>query len=1102
MPRSSATLSKASKSSHAPSFPCQEPDTETTLEKLSKYIHDSDVVLCLQGTYTGGFPPVSALDRPIHPVARTDRDEETWRDLLPTGFENISYTQWEFVLSRYWEKPAFIFIASGHQPDSSKPEPEIDDLRQQQDFLNYLTSYFGFDRNPFDNRDKLCRDALCCLWPEHESDDKLTEILARYDAKLDDIFRSQIKVEGIFSEIIDHFTRASVPHKFTPLSGPEAMTRKRPHVDVVGREHDIRSVCDQLKPGRTFFLTGPPGVGKSAVAYEAVRRCVPDSPKRGDTFPEGVIFLDFYSSSKPESRLIEKWSDIAFYFTGQRPKKGAESDEAASACRGRKALFVIEGGERLQSRSEIDDLLSVMCGGSAALIMTRNTAHGGPNDNLEVGELHPKDSLHLLESWTAKVTIADRLQVLTDVVEIAGHYPHLLTMAGRYLRQRPKRAKRYIEDLRADPLEHFHDPDNPEHNANRFYRRTLEALPLLSRQVIMLAGALAENQWPAAAIRQAFGGQANELKVMHALSQLEDFGLVIADDSDTESYTCAHALIYVFASKQSMSPDLTDLKQRLEDWAKQELNRARSTDCTAAIALVLPHIFCLFKDKQVSAEVADSLVSTAEKLGTLSESAAVDKEWEQAENWLTKCEEIIDRLAVKQADPEWVRKSFTIFDRLGEIAMSQEELGKAVGLFKAFKDFVGKLVAQYPGNLKFQRDLYAAQIRLGMIMWAQGDLAAADLNFNECYAIAKEAHEIDPSSAEDQFNLCVSLVRLGEMAVAKGLLAEAIRFFTDEGKRWQDFKKVYPDYDGWERAPVRRLRKLDSPAMAKCDISGALDHYKKAHEILKRLKDEDLASKEWLQKQSVLLEELGTVTQTGEHWHGALICLTLCMMIETVFPSSDPLRIGRIAEKRKLLIGKNGDLIHKLKAKDTTGRWAYYFVLVFTPEEKGFMEAIDGDGTIDLEDFGELVASCYGEEPDQVVRDYLEKEYGFDLESPTHASGQRDLYVEQTKLGELAVAQGDLERALRSFTEAKVIAERHAAIDTANAAWQRDLFDCCQAIAGKVFQPQQRWGEALELAEQCLAISDRMAASDPTSIDWQKDVAASRAMVAELQGKV
>jgi hypothetical protein len=72
-------------------------------------------------------------------------------------------------------------------------------------------------------------------------------------------------------------------------------------------------------------------------------------------------------------------------------------------------------------------------------------------------------------------------------------------------------------------------------------------------------------------------------------------------------------------------------------------------------------------------------------------------------------------------------------------------------------------------------------------------------------------------------------------------------------------------------------------------------------------------------------------------------------------------------------------LIHKLKAKDTTGRWAYYFVYVERAKEPAFLAAIKGDGTIDLSDYGRIIASCYGEAPDQATRDFLKETYGFDV---------------------------------------------------------------------------------------------------------------------------
>ncbi len=79
------------------------------------------------------------------------------------------------------------------------------------------------------------------------------------------------------------------------------------------------------------------------------------------------------------------------------------------------------------------------------------------------------------------------------------------------------------------------------------------------------------------------------------------------------------------------------------------------------------------------------------------------------------------------------------------------------------------------------------------------------------------------------------------------------------------------------------------------------------------------------------------------------------------------------------VIAKKGHLVHKLKAKDSTGRWAYYFVLVETPREKAFLDALKSEESIDLEDYGKVLASCYGETPNDDIKKLLKDKYGFDV---------------------------------------------------------------------------------------------------------------------------
>ena len=71
--------------------------------------------------------------------------------------------------------------------------------------------------------------------------------------------------------------------------------------------------------------------------------------------------------------------------------------------------------------------------------------------------------------------------------------------------------------------------------------------------------------------------------------------------------------------------------------------------------------------------------------------------------------------------------------------------------------------------------------------------------------------------------------------------------------------------------------------------------------------------------------------------------------------------------------------MHKVKAKDSTKRWAYYFILVDCENERRFLNALKFDETIDLEEYGIILASCYGETPNEAVKQFLKEKYNFSV---------------------------------------------------------------------------------------------------------------------------
>ena len=78
--------------------------------------------------------------------------------------------------------------------------------------------------------------------------------------------------------------------------------------------------------------------------------------------------------------------------------------------------------------------------------------------------------------------------------------------------------------------------------------------------------------------------------------------------------------------------------------------------------------------------------------------------------------------------------------------------------------------------------------------------------------------------------------------------------------------------------------------------------------------------------------------------------------------------------------GRRGHLVHRIKAKDRGGRWAYYFVMVPHDREETFLHRISQQTEhVDLGEFGVVIASNYGEAPNEATLEFLRNQFGFDF---------------------------------------------------------------------------------------------------------------------------
>ena len=82
----------------------------------------------------------------------------------------------------------------------------------------------------------------------------------------------------------------------------------------------------------------------------------------------------------------------------------------------------------------------------------------------------------------------------------------------------------------------------------------------------------------------------------------------------------------------------------------------------------------------------------------------------------------------------------------------------------------------------------------------------------------------------------------------------------------------------------------------------------------------------------------------------------------------------------KKIISSKSHHIQKFQATDINGDEAYYFVMIEPHNEIRLNKALENpDEVLNFEDYGKIIASCYGKEPTEEVKKFLKKDYGFDL---------------------------------------------------------------------------------------------------------------------------
>ena len=148
------------------------------------------------------------------------------------------------------------------------------------------------------------------------------------------VIGDQARVEGGI-----HFHAQPAPIPLQRPARAEHFTDRKP---------ELAQLLADLQPGRVVTLCGPGGIGKSALAAEAVWTLAPGDQLPG-IFPGGIIFHNFYKQSQVTLAL----EHIARSY-GDRDPRPTPAAAAQRALAGRQALLILDGTE------QADDLLELL----------------------------------------------------------------------------------------------------------------------------------------------------------------------------------------------------------------------------------------------------------------------------------------------------------------------------------------------------------------------------------------------------------------------------------------------------------------------------------------------------------------------------------------------------------------------------------------------------------------------------------------------------------------------------------------------------------------------------------------------------------------------
>lgn len=339
----------------------------------------------------------------------------------------------------------------------------------------------------------------------------------------------------IWPEEIAQLPLVNPPIIPTPLMRPERAEY------FTGRENELQKLLADLQPSSVVTLTGPGGIGKSALAAEAIWILAPDDtpPER---FPDGIIIHNFNKEKRADAAL----ASIARAF-GLDPYQGGAVNAARQALSGKLVLMLLDGAE------EADDLEAVLavrdrCG----VIITSRKREDAKEIRLDISPLPSAKAVKLFQSIGSYR--ATDIGTVKQICELVGRLPLAVKLAAKYLIQREQEAREYLDWLKKSPLTALEQGDTSQKSVEILLDKSITQLSNTAKQILWILGIMAFSSFSEGAVAVTLSLSSEETR--HLLGELVNYGLLIRPK---KRYLLSHALIHTYAQeKGKVSKEMID----------------------------------------------------------------------------------------------------------------------------------------------------------------------------------------------------------------------------------------------------------------------------------------------------------------------------------------------------------------------------------------------------------------------------------------------------------------------------------------------------------------------------------------------------------------